>query len=213
MRNKIKQINEISSALSAIASGVLTDLICQQFSSTKFEMVAKDSKYIIETIDNFSFTNKLIITLLIFLLLWISIAFLFPKLFYIIDRFKMRNKPKYRKQEILKHYFELKDNILKTFMLINSSKEPKLYLYELFKYTNELDKMFDSIPTKVMKLAFKKRKFSSDIGYNISPYEFRLLITTIENNIYNLLSDGIPQEIEADYNFTIECIERLKNVI
>lgn len=210
MKQKNKQFTKISSILSAIASGILTDLICEQFSATSFTITFNNNVYHIKSIEDSNLVFKLVAIVLVFFLIWFLIAILLPNFLYAIDRLKTKNKPKYTKHKLLERYTKLKDDALKAFTLSNKCDEPNLYLYELFKCVNELDKLFSAVQPKVIKSVFKKSNSASDIGYNISPYEFKLLINTLEIQIAKLIENVNPQEIQTDYKFIKECITRLK---
>lgn len=213
-------VRKIWGALSAIASSILTAIICDEFSSVSYEVVDSDSGLLLVPASEYHFLFKCLLIGAVFFFLWAIISGVIPFFYRILKRLKYRNKKKIKRSDILTVYQISKEKTLRLNEKISAiqsndfesvkilySEEISLIIIQLYKTFCPGKKSLNHI----VKSTFRSGDTIYEVGRYISPYEFDELICVIEN-LLSIFSNARDEMLLSDYSKLCEQISDLKQV-
>lgn len=214
--------NNIQNALFAVASSILTSILCDEFTDGNYVIQQTAEQIKIIQIREHNFVMQIFFIIGIYLIIWCLITLLVPRIFHFLSRFRYPKIKNYSKKMVVSHYKETKHSILKLHGVIcNEGKENDISYITL--YTEELsciiNKMYATFCSpkeynrKVIKSSFRKGVSINDIGLFISPYEYYALIEEIKKLLDICLSNNTDPISQLDYEKLQARINKLENII
>lgn len=207
-------------ALSAIVSSILTSILYEELANCSYEVVRLGDSLRLNQISEHNFFQKCLLIILIFLFIWAIISVTIPLLYYVMRRFRYRNRRKFRKSDVLKTYQSSKEDIRylleKVWVLgrndcdsagILYSEEISLIIIKLYSTFCPGKRYLDNI----VKSTFRTGETVYEIGRYISPFEYDEVICAAEK-LLNLFSDSQTSMLSSDYLRLKEQIDALKQV-
>ncbi len=201
--------DNISSALYAVASSILTSALYDELSSTSYSIQNTQQGTVITPISELNLWEKMLITAALFLVIWIVLWILFSVIPHITQRIRYRNIAPYSQQQIVTQFRSAKQTIMK---LQSLTVNPLLYADELAKTIRSLYKAFyQSRPghAYTIKAAFRTGDMADDIEQYISPYDYQAVIDEAEKLVFKLkeMTSG------GDELLRLDCTDLLKKIV
>ena len=213
---------ELIDSLSAITSGILTNIIYDGFFPYYYEKVNTSDTIKFVQIEKFNFFQKLLMIVSIFLLIWFFLAVLIPSIIKTVKILSYKKKKLHSQAAIVTIYNNINKKMQKliqnnVFILFNNNTNCDITVLssEISNYINELHMIFcpsKYIQKKVVKSAFRHGNTVNDISKYISYYEFNSLINNIEF-IFNLIFQNSNDDLQRkDYHLLYKKINDLKSL-
>lgn len=206
----------MSSALLALASSVLTDLLYGELSNARYEGCLIDEKITLEQINSIDFWTRLGAIGLLFFATW-TILFIFrwffPKL---INRVKYRNKKNYTRSKVYGDFITVKEILIETADKVDV--EPERIVLYTDKIGDAIVRLHDTFcPQKqklkrVVKASFRTGTMT-DFGQRISPYEYLATIDMANKLLRCLEAANNDIMLQSDCKGLCNQIEDLKAVL
>ena len=203
---KRTQNTKTENLLMGIVSGLLTSSI---------------SKYIQQ--DTQSIIWRVLLTLGIFVLIWVLLSFVFPELLTILKRIiRFRFRRVYSSKEIVNTFYSTKNKMFEIIERYNKmtsysnriSMNSVVFYSDLLVCTNDLHRVFcgkQKIQKATVQSVFRDYTVVKDIKTKISYYEYEALIRSINELVDQLHYNDNGKII--DYNHLKAMINELKNVL
>lgn len=214
----------ILQALAALTSSILTEAIIEQLFPNEYTGNYIDGILKISEVVSISSWARIIFILSIFLLIWLSLAIFLPGLEALFFRLKYRNKPRYRKQGIIRAYRDIKRKLkqiafhMEIYSMHNdeSKNVAAMYFVDIAKYINTLYRYFcpnNKAAKKVVRSVFRESEHVRDIDKYISPYDYDLYICLL-CKLYEKASENHKNNsyFESDSIELTNRLEKLKQV-
>lgn len=220
--NIFKDSNKVASAFTAVAAGMLTDMLYDLLAEEHFEgSVANETLEIIK-INEYSVLQRICIIVFLFVFLWALFSYGIPLVGYWLNSLRTRNIPRLSKEEVSDRYKECKQEVIILQERTQNVTDPKAHLL-LFNDTCQviikLHKVFCSGKKEndnVVKNSFRTGSTIYDIGTKLSLYEY-LAITEILQEILTLSHNNIPVDsgdlVESDYKNILSFLKDLKMLL
>ncbi len=194
----MKKENKILTASSTITSGILTDLIYNEISTSHYQKQIIDDIEIYVQIDKLPSVTKVLIIALIFISIWLILSVVAPRLLYLKKATSHKREHALNTKEIMNSYIMIKEKVKSISLLIseNESSEYKLlYSDDLTNCTNTLHSVFCSTLKKqqtTVRATFRTSTSINTKGIRISPYEFLALLSVIKDIIEEVMGSTNP---------------------
>ena len=217
---KADSVWAMSSALLALASSVLTDLLYGEISGTRYEGQLSGERLTLEEIGDFDFKTRLLYISFLFFVTWtvlFVIRWCLPRL---VRRLQYRNKQSYTREKVYSDFILAKTILAETRR--TDKLEPKNILLYSEKIGGAITLLYSTFcPHKKRLELVVKNSFRTglicDFGQRISPYEYYAVIRVA----YELLSDlsqmGAKEEageiLRSDCARLCKQLEELKVVV
>lgn len=221
----LKIENKIINATSAVASGILTELIYSELSNSYYEkQIINDVETFIE-INQTPFWKKFIFILLVFLTIWILISIIIPRTAYLVKSFHRKRKPTYNTKEMTIIFNKILENIQNiSFALNNNCSRISLeilYFDEIATSINRLYAIFCStnlIQKRTVKIVFRDSSSAAIKDNQISKVEFYYLLCIMDKllNEYTKTKpndENLAKIFETDITALQDKLEELKEII
>lgn len=192
--------DNISSALYAVASSILTSALYDELSSVSYLLQETRQGRMAIPIGELGLGTKILIIGALFLAIWLTMWILFSVIPRTARRIKYRNIEPLSQQQIISQFKSAKQTILS---LQNSAVNPLLYADELATAIRSLYMAF--CPSRpelacTVKVAFRIGDMADDIDQYISPYDYQALIDEAEKLVSRLRGkdDGSDELLHLD---------------
>lgn len=215
---------KIWTALSAVASSVLTDAIYDEFSEISYELQTVGQKVIFVPRDTLAFGEKALIIGSLFIVIWAVISLIMRGIDTLIDRLRFRNKKSFGADRIVADYNAARSIVLEVSNFFNHANELSTITQndilvrtgEFVTAINILHRSFcpeTKRQSKVVKSTFRTGSELCDVGKRITPYEYEAVVN-IAGDVLELWQaiDDIPM-VASDCEMINAAINDLKNVI
>lgn len=212
---KTGSIRTISSALLALASSVLTDLVYGEISNAGYEMQFVDGKVILEQVNELGFGIRVLAIGIVFFATWLllfTVRWCFPQL---VKRIVYRNKHNYTKDRVYSNFVLAESILLETGRMIKA--EPNTTIF----YAKEIGKVVTSLyntfcpPKKrlsrVIKATFRTG-VAGDFDQRISPYEYFALIDVAEEQLTALTAASEDSMLKDDCKRLCDQLNELRSI-
>lgn len=220
----MKTESKIITATSAVASGILTELIYSEMSNSYYEkQIINDVETFIE-INQTPFWKKIIFILLMFLSIWILISIISPRVVYLFKSIHRKRKPTYNTKEMTIIFNEIMKTIQGiSFSFKNSCSVPlskMLYFDEIATSINKLHAVFSStnpIQKRTVKFVFRDSNSSTVKDDRISKVEFHILLFIMEELLNECAkekfnNESIDKMLETDIKAVQGKLNKLKSI-
>lgn len=220
--NIINQRKKLANSLTAVAAGMLTDIIFDELTEADFTGKVENGEITLWGIDKFTFPTKVLIILGIFLGLWILFSYVIPVVGHFMKMQFAQNIPKISKNKILSTYKECKTSIdlLQEKVYNKNSAENSIILFsEICFEIEKLHKVFCSkkqLNKNRVKNMFRTGSSIHDISRRISPYEYLAVINALDKLCqvtYSMCSKPVDRMIDSDYKRTTQLLSNLRNIL
>lgn len=180
--------NRVWSALSAVASSVLTDLFYDEISATSYSVIMQGAEPLIVEVDAYPLISKLLIIAGVFLSIWLTIGILFPLIVGFVKTRCYKRVKIYSSESICKLYKEETNNVLLITEAVTNFEHPNafaatLYISRLMSVVNNLYVIFCSPKSSTRRsitASFRNGGSLDNIDNRISVYEYEELLNEIE---------------------------------
>lgn len=202
--------DNISSALYAVASSILTSALYDELSNTTYSIQNDRQGTVIIPVSKLGLESKILITGALFFIIWMLLWVLFSVIPRAVQRIKYRNIEPYSQQEIISQFRSAKQTILS---LQNSSINPVLYADELAAAIRSLYMAFCPGRPELahtVKAAFRIGNTPDDIGQYISPYDYQAVIDEAEILVSKLREKGYGS---IDELLLLDCRELSRKIL
>lgn len=209
MKNEIhvNLSDKLISVLGALASGVVTDLFCNDILVEHFSGQISNGQITIEKFSEFNLASRYITLVVVFVLLWFLFCCIAPLAFRAFESLHGKNMPVFSKKQVLEVYRKAKETIEQLYFKVVYSKNSNvsynvIIFVELCSTIADLTKVFDSEKeenTKTIADLFRKGATLYDLRNKISKHEYQSLL-----NMADSLLEQIYREIPKEYNYTLE---------
>ncbi len=204
---KSSQVKErLWNAVAAIASSILTGIICDEFSLTSYETKVVNGATHLIPVEEHSFAAKILVVTLIFLLLWGLISWVIPFVLRLIKQIRYRNKKNFRRQEVYQVYQTGKSNVLQLWheiatipcVSVADDKPSSCILLYHEKVSTTILALYTTFCPQKMRLnqvvesCFRTGETIFDVGRYISPFEYDELIAELGKLLDCFASFDIP---------------------
>lgn len=212
---KTESIRAISSALLALASSVLTDLIYGELSNVSYEVRFIDGITLVEQTNELSFGIRLLAIGAVFFTIWtflFIVRWCFPQL---IKRMTYRNKQNYTKRDVYLNYVSAKSILAET--MRNTQTESLTAIFYSKEIESAVTLLYNTFcPSKkrlcrVVKATFRTGTVG-DFEQRISPYEYLAVINVAENLLMTLKCANKDSMLQEDCKMLYRQLEQLKKV-
>ncbi len=214
----MKKENKILSASSTITSGILTNLIYNEISTSHYQKQIINDIEIYVQIDKFSSIAKVLIIALIFISIWLILSVVAPRLLYLKKSISHKREHALNTKEIMNSYIDMKEKVKSISLLVaeNKSSEYKLlYSDDLTNCVNTLHSVFCSKLKKqqtTVKATFRTSISINTKGVRISPYEFLALLSLTNDTIEEVMNSANP-DCKQDKENLIAKLKEIKTVV
>lgn len=214
--------NKIASALTAVASGMLTDLIYDIIAAEYFEGQIIDGTIQIIKISQYNTFEKICLIIILFSFSWVLLSYCIPLISYFINLFRHYNIPKIDSEKLLNTYKECKEKIIelqeRTQNAINTNNSYIIIFSDISLLIIRLHKLFCSGKEQnknIIKASFRSNSTVNDIDIRISLYEYIAIIDVSQNILqlsYKKMPLNIRELLDKDYINICYCINDLKQI-
>lgn len=211
---------ELFNYLSAIASGILTNVIYDELFPYYYEKIESSNSIMFIQIEQFNFFEKILIIMTIFFVVWFLLSVIIPFIIKKIKDLSYKKRKVYSKKDIMTNYNNINKNVQKLIesnIIILSDENFKynntVLASEISNNINNLYKIFcpsKNAQKRIVKSAFRQGNTINDIGKYISHYEFEALLNNIEIIFNSIFQENTNALKENDYNLLKEKIKELK---
>lgn len=210
--------NNILSSLTAVAAGVLTEIIYNLLAENYYRVEMTEESIGIFQVSKLDNLIQIGIILGVFLLSWLLITCLLPVICYVLKSLFPHSRPKSSRKTILNTYREFKNDLLeiqeKLYYRGNLTDAERLALFcHLCCIITTMHKVFN-FNKRAVKSAFRPNADDStnDIGVRISSYEYRALIESAQTILSQLYRPAISEDAlySHDYDKAKNHLEELR---
>lgn len=213
---KTDSIWAMSSALLALASSVLTDLLYGELSNARYEGQLIGEKISLVQINSFGFWTRFFAIGFLFFATWIILfifRWFFPKL---INRVKYRNKKSYTKSKVYVDFMTAKNILIETANKIDA--EPDHVILYTEKIGGAIVQLHDTFcPQKQMLKRVVRASFRTetitDFGQRISPYEYLAAVDMASRLLRHLETTSDDAMLHANCQSLCHQLEELRAIL
>ncbi len=192
----MKKENKILEAAIAIPSGMLTELIYSEISTSYYEKHIVNGIETFVEVNKFNIIAKITIILFLFFAIWFLLSIIIPRLIYKFRSITRKRKPTYNTKEIIETFNETKHTVQNISFVINNGFSKisfaMLYSDDITNCINKLHTVFCSnnvIQKKTANSVFRDSLSINTKGYFISKYEFTTLVSILEKLFYECMEE------------------------
>ena len=214
---------KIANSLTAVAAGILTDILFDMLSNEHFKGTFTDTGVELFSISQYGFGEKCGIVFCVFLTLWLLLAYGIPAFSYVISSWRTAKKPKISTKVVLSTYKECREELISLEERVSQGSTLTACDYILFSdicrwivrlyniFCSEKDRNIPSV-----KAAFRTGSTVYDIDENISSYEYLEVIKSLNgmfDSVYNTIKTNNSKLLAYDYSQIRLILSKLSNVI
>lgn len=214
----MKKENKILTASSTITSGILTDLIYNEISTSHYQKQIINDIEIYVQIDELSSISKVLIIALIFISIWLILSIIVPRLLYLKKSISHKREHSLNTKEIMNSYIDIKEKVKSLSLLVSENELPEyklLYSDDLTNCVNTLHSVFCSKLKKqqtTVRATFRTSISINTKGVRISSYEFLAVLSVINDIIEEVMSSG-NIDCKQDKENLLAKLKEIKNIV
>lgn len=222
MSDKKVYSGRLRGEISAIVSGILTNLIYEELAVTKFKIVSTEGECFVIQLNDGAFGIRLAVIMGTFIVLWLLISLVIPICVNQIERLRYKNIKGFNKKSVVTVFHTMKKNVQEISEQIrNLSETNRLHVLPL--YTCELgqiiNRMHDTFCPRtrhlkrIVQASFRNGATVYDMGRYISSYEFDTLLNEIQRLLEEVSKSSRSKLLQADCEMLKEQLSIIKNVV
>lgn len=214
---------KIANSLTTVAAGMLTDIIVNILEEEHFEGTFKNDEISLFSINEYSFQQKCVFVIVVFLILWALLSYGLPIITYFFTSWIPVKKTKISTDTVLSTYQECRTEL---YFLVERVTQGNLLeidyclfftdvcqlivkFYNIFcsgKAENDLS----------VKDSFRTGGMVYDIGNKISSYEYLIIVDTLRRLVdltYKKIKDCNSELLVFDYTEITSLLDKLSSLI
>lgn len=205
----------------ALTSGVLTNTISAQVFPNSYNGSYTDGTLLLDQVSDWNSLLRTIIIFCVFIIIWCLLAILIPFVEYIISKNRYWNKPRYKKEQIVRAFIDVKERVKRLSVELQGGKDGKqcgLYVVDIALCINSLYEHFSpkAMPLKkVINTAFRGSQSVENIGIYVSTYEYTACLELLECMLKNVCTSFGSEDriLSSDQKKLEKKLEELKQEI